>query len=404
METKDTDVPHSPRDYSLDAVLELTRKLGLFHDYVVELVLATYISKELGDRNPLWLMLVGEPSSNKTVCVSLLKDAADVFTLDNMTANAFISGSSEKDGASDLLPKLNGKCLVFKEYGSLFGQSEETVKKIISELVAIYDGEFTKHSGVRGTIKCESLFSHVGCITPSAINQRQRYMNLVGARFLILRIPQMTEEQTQECEDKIAWDDDFPQHVKKATEAASGLVNSICDSLKENKNPLPTIEPSIRKQINLIANLTASARGEVKTKSKSFVNEEGDEVHYQEVEEVQVERPFRAIHQFKLLCIALAIIRGKEEVTAEEVKVARLVSLSTMPVNRADMLSAFRAQERLSASDVSEILEKSYGTTKRHLDALASLKVVCTEKEDKTTYYYPHPKFKNLIAPQEEVL
>jgi predicted ArsR family transcriptional regulator len=81
------------------------------------------------------------------------------------------------------------------------------------------------------------------------------------------------------------------------------------------------------------------------------------------------------------------------------VKTAKRIALSSMPVSRAEVLSAYRFGSKLSAKDVSEALDRNYKTMKRHLDQLLHLKVLRSEKDidGKTTQYYPEPKFEKLI-------
>lgn len=383
---------------TLADVLEKTRRIGFLDNALVEVVLSVYISKEISRSNPIWLMLVGNPSSNKTQLASLVSKAPDIYRIDVLTANPFISGMSTKDKPQDLLPLLSQKCFIVKEYTSFFGRSEETVKQLLSDMVAIYDGDFSKHSGARGTVRYTTHFCHIGCITPMGLSMRQQYMNMVGARFLTIRVPELTEAQRAECFE-IAWDKDFDALVTDATEAASALVTAICESIRTHGVKLAPVPKSIQSEINLLAELVARARGEVRTKTQKFVNEEGEEVSYQEIEEVQVEEPFRALHQLRTICRALAILREKEVVTAEELKTAKRVALSSMPVNRAEALSAFKSGTKLSAKDVSEILDRNYKTVKRHLDQLLHLKVLQSEKDidGKTTKYFLDPKFEKLI-------
>jgi predicted transcriptional regulator len=95
----------------------------------------------------------------------------------------------------------------------------------------------------------------------------------------------------------------------------------------------------------------------------------------------------------------LGILREKEEVTTEEVKTAKRIALSSMPVSRAEVLSAYRTQPKMSAKEVSDVLDRNYKTMKRHLDQLLHLKVLRSEKDidGKTTNYFPDPKFERLI-------
>src|SRR3989344_116223 len=105
---------------TLSDVLELTKKIGLLDDALVEVVLSVYISKELERSNPLWMMLVGNPSSNKTQLVTLLSKARDTYMVDVLTTNPFISGLSKKEKPQDLLPLLNGRCFIVKGFTSFF--------------------------------------------------------------------------------------------------------------------------------------------------------------------------------------------------------------------------------------------------------------------------------------------
>jgi hypothetical protein len=386
---------------TLEEVLGHTRTIGLMDDDLVEVVLSVYISKEIEKRNPIWIMLVGNPSSNKTQLVTLLVKAIDTVMIDVLTTNPFISGLSKKEKPQDLLPKLNGKCFIVKDYTSFFGRSEETVKQLISDLVSIYDGSFAKHSGARGTISYQSTFSHIGCVTPMGLSQRQHYMNQVGARFLTVRVAELTEEQRAECFD-VAWSEDLKERIAAASEAASGYVTTLCEGIRQYGIHLAPVDAKIRTQLNLLAELVARARGEVRTRTQKFETEDGEIKTFEEVEEIQKEEPFRALHQLKALCRSLAILRGKEEVTQREFLTVKRVALSSMPVQRAEALAAFQSELKFTAKEGSDILDKNYKTVKRHLDQLVHLGVLRREKDidGKTWIYEPHPKFSSLILPE----
>lgn len=386
---------------ALEDVLERTRTIGLLDDDLVEVVLAAYISKELEKRNPIWIMLVGNPSSNKTQLVTLLAKAVDTVMIDVLTTNPFISGLSNKEKPQDLLPKLNGKCFIVKDYTSFFGRSEETVKQLISDLVSIYDGSFSKHSGARGTIQYESTFSHIGCVTPMGLSQRQTYMNQVGARFLTVRVSELTDEQRAECFD-VVWSEDLKERIVAASQAASGYVTALCEGIRKYGVQLQPVSAEIRTQLNLLAELVARARGEVRIRTHKFETEDGEVKTFEEVEEIQIEEPFRALHQLKALCQSLAILRGKQEMRQREFLTVKRVALSSMPVQRAEALAAFCTEPKLTAKEGSDILDKNYKTVKRHLDQLIHLGVLRREKDidGKTWIYEPHPKFASLMLPE----
>lgn len=383
----------------LEDLLTLTRNIGMLDDDLVEVILAAYISKEIEKRNPIWIMLVGNPSSNKTQLVSLLAKAQDTMMIDVMTANPFISGLANKEKPKDLLPKLDGSCFIVKDYTSFFGRSEETVKQLLSDLVSIYDGNFSKHSGSRGTVRYDASFSHIGCVTPMGLNQRQTYMNQVGARFLTIRVPELTDEQRTHCFG-IAWSSDLKGRITNASEAASSYVNSLCKSIRENGLQLEPVAEDVRLKLNLLAELVARARGEVRTRTQKFETEEGETKTYEDVEEIQMEEPFRALHQLIALCKSLAILRGKPGVTLQEFLTAKRVALSSMPVQRAEALGVFLNEKKVSAREAAEILKKNYKTIKRHLDQLVYLGIIerAKDSDGKTWIYQPVEKFSSLIS------
>jgi len=103
------------------------------HD-VLELALATAISPAVPNRDttaPIWLLIVGVPSSDKTATVLLLKDSLSTYYLDTFTPSSFASGfvnpnPEAKKTRKDLLPLLNGKCLIVKDMTPLFsGRSDK---------------------------------------------------------------------------------------------------------------------------------------------------------------------------------------------------------------------------------------------------------------------------------------
>lgn len=360
-------------------VLSSVLELGLIHPHVVRCVLAVYASTFVERVNPLWLMLVGSPSSNKTTLVDLLKNSPDVYRLDTITGNAFISGQKESDKPQDLLPRLDGKCFNIKEWAVILGRSDEMVKQILSDFVAIYDGEFSKHSPTRGDIRYEAFFSHIGCVTPMALQNRERYMEMVGPRFLYLRIPTLSELERDQALDKVC------DGLSSSKESVTEVVAGFCEQLKEDAPKLyKTIKVNAesRTYLKALANLIARARGTVITDKTTFKNENDEDVTHYEPVDRQVEEPFRALNQIMKLAKCLAIVSGKAEITLEELEIVREVALSSMAVRRADILRAFEARNNQTAKMVASCTGRAYKSAKRNLDELVALGVLVSSKDE----------------------
>jgi len=99
--------------------------------------------------------------------------------------------------------------------------------------------------------------------------------------------------------------------------------------------------------INNLALLLARGRAVIRTKKVEY--EKDNQVrNYYETEEVQIEEPFRATLQLRTLARALAWIHGRKHITDHDLELLRRVVLSTMPVDRAEVLSLFQKPKCLS--------------------------------------------------------
>jgi hypothetical protein len=98
-------------------------------------------------RDPLWLFLVGPPSAGKTEVIAALGDIPSIFPLSSLTPQTFASGFEGKHGETSLLPRLSGKTLTMKDFGSVLTMYREKKAEIIGQLREIYDGQFSKTWG-----------------------------------------------------------------------------------------------------------------------------------------------------------------------------------------------------------------------------------------------------------------
>lgn len=391
----------TPTQTTLEDVLEGVREIGEKRDWIMKTILAVYLSTFIEPKSdPLWLMIVGNPSSNKTTLVNLIKGSTDTYAVDSLTANPFSSGQKEtkKDKAKDLLPLIDNKCFIIKEYGTLLSKSDELVKSLIGDLTAIYDGEFVRHSPTRGTVEYNSFFSHIGCVTPMALNSRHKYMSSIGARFLFLKIPSL-EEQEREKSLKAVWNS-----KKGSKQDLTLVVSQFCEDLKSKANTPVLFSEDTQNQINQFANLIARARGIVITERSKFVADDGFEKNYIEVVDIQVEEPFRALKQIKKMARCIALVNGKNEVGGEELEIVREIILSSMPPRRADVLKVFERGDIFTANKASQIVEKSQRTIKRNFDELVALNVLeRVIRENQNAHEYTLRKEFKSIFPIEDV-
>ena len=261
------------------------------HD-MLELAMATATSLDicLADETPLvWSIMAGAPGSDKTQTVLAMREAVNAYFLDTLTGNSFITGFVPEGGkkpVEDLLPQLDGKCLVIKDMTTLFSLREDKVKEILGALQSIYDGAYARSIGTRGTVKYNSRFTILGCVTPLTLRKHHRYMSQIGSRFLIYRILPLTEEQIEEGF-ALVWDTGDRKH--KLQELQRLVIEHIEDVLT---CPF-VLEPETPEQqdtINRLARLLAQGRTVLHSQR---VQNDFDKFEYQ-ITDRQTEHPWRA--------------------------------------------------------------------------------------------------------------
>ncbi len=397
------------RKITLDEVHVSVAKIGMYPKELLEIIIAVAVSAQMRNKPPLWLLIVGPPSSVKTDLVKTLDclNGTFVYYVDSMTENAFASGFLPKDGSEphDLLPELDGKCFIVKDYTTMFSLNEETLKKILGDMTSMFDEDFNKFSATRGNVAYKSLFSQIGCITPSVINKHQRYMSQIGARFLTYRIPEL-DADSEKKGFAIAWSDETGEQRKRLIAEAKIITSSFCKQLIDElpSIQLDTEKEEIREKIDNLAKFISRARGIVNTRPASFIKD-GKEIKYLEVTDIQIEQPWRAFQQMRSLARFLAITRGKQEVGLEEVETIKNVAIASMPVHRARALAAFKGNKMLEASELADAAGISLRTAQRVLKELISLGILDKIQENEwkkvgnvANSYFPVTDFEEILV------
>lgn len=341
----------------------------------LKIVLAIAVSCNYPNPLMLWLLLVGVPSSGKTDIVRLIRNTDLTYYLDNLTQNAFISGerSTKSNKVHDLLPLIDKKCLVIKDWTSIFSLDEKMTKKLLGDLVGIYDKEFTKFSSRRGNVSYTSAFSQLGCITPATLNKHTNYMNMVGPRFLCYTMPSSSYDDENTSYDLIFSNQDRNLLEKEAKLHASSFLAQLSQK-RLNIGPFDSIT---KEYLRAAAELMSNCRGIVILQSANFKNEAGEDIKYYEVLDVQIEEPWRAVQQLIQLAKYLAFVVGKEEIGVEELEIVKEVVISSMPADRSQALRMIQEKGgEITAKELAELSDKSTKTSRRLLDELQALKVL----------------------------
>lgn len=334
-------------------------------------------------KNPLmlWVLFVGSPSSGKTELLRLIRKNKQTLTLDTLTQNSFISGErvTKDNKVYDLLGQLDKTCLIVKDWTAVFSTDERQTKKIIGDLVGIFDKTFEKFSSARGKVSYNAEFSHLGAITPATLNKHHNYLNMIGPRFLFYSIPALSQAEENKSFSAI-----FAKSDRKLQEEkVAKLVNDYLTFLNTcHGTPSYNLTEEMQHFFKTAARFLSRGRGIVIMQLTSFKGDDGNDISYYEPLEVQIEQPFRAIQQLITLAEYLAFVAGKEEISQAELEIIKEVVIGSMPADRSQALRALKKAENgeITAKKLSEDTEKSTKTARRLLEELCNLGLVEKEK------------------------
>lgn len=184
------EIVNSPGEKPLDMSVTIEDVFKVFRKWMyinstdgIEMALATVLSNELqGD--PVWLFLVAPPGGSKTEIMNTFSLCQKTYTTSSLTPHALISGASYKNGNDpSMIPKLDGKTLIVKDFTSIMGKKENEKDEIFGILRDAYDGKCGKVFGNGVERYYESHFSFLSGVTPSIYELSGQYAGL-GERFL----------------------------------------------------------------------------------------------------------------------------------------------------------------------------------------------------------------------------
>jgi len=172
----------SKLNFILNDLKKVVKKHLLLDDYnIVDVLIATIIAN-LFKTDPLWLLIIGPSSSAKTELLNALEGLSMTFFLSDLTPSTLISGKKD----SSLLPHLNNKIVVMKDFTTILSKRPDHLKMIMAQLREVYDGNISKGFGTGDTIKWRGHVGFVGCCTP-VYDRHHSVIGQMGERFILYR-------------------------------------------------------------------------------------------------------------------------------------------------------------------------------------------------------------------------
>ena len=367
-----TDIEKIQEDLALPDPNTYTELLDVFKKWlilddpeIIKIICACMFANRLpGD--PLWLFIIAPPGGSKTEILSSLTGEFAV-TVSTLTEHSLISGLRQGKNPIDpsLIPKLDGKVLIIKDFSAILSMRRESREEILSTLRDAYDGECSKAFGSNvGTVRYKSKFGLIAAATP-IIDRFYSIEQQLGERFLKARIRSLNPDKV--VTKSLA---NLGKEKIMRRELATAMQAILLKTLVINNEP--KFDPGIQEQLIALASLLALFRSGV---SRNPYDNTIDFVPEAEI-------GTRLVKQLSKIAIGLAIVDKREIVSQDDYQIAKRVALDTLPSKKKAIIDALitlkirNGDMYFTSQDIGNISDFPTETCKIILEDLRILNVI----------------------------
>lgn len=353
--------------FPLDSARPVFDKWLLHVDpHLLDVVFGTIMAHRL-DGDPVWMFIVGAPGDGKTESLRSLSDSDHVYPISTLTPGALISGYITEGPDPSLLPKIDGKVLIVKDFTAILEMPNEARSEVLGILRDCYDGEACKVFGTGETKRYRSRFGLLAAVTP-VIDNYWGVSAQLGERFLRFRLPAggRVDKTTRAMRNA---DGETGMRIELA-EASMGV-------LAQDHEVVPSVPDHIEEKLIALADFVSLARSEVSRDRQGVIR-------YVPSPEVGT----RVGKSLKKLSMGIAMARGVPSVDDTIYAIVRRVGLDTIPSMRAKLLGVLWTLRRNFevTAVVADHAEVPTETAKTWLDDLRILGMIRRGGESRTGY------------------
>lgn len=352
-----------------EVIKEFKKYLDVDEDFedAIKITLACAISPKIPGKNPLWIFLVGPPGCGKTEILTSLREAKTYTEFQStISSTALISGWIGKKGTAfdpSLIPKLNNKCLVLKDFTEILQKNPLEKDTIFSILRGAYDGHCERMFGQGTKREYNSKFAIVAGVT------REIYASStanVGERFLKYNMRPDNTTINKHKRQKMAMEADlFGEESRlSVVETVNKFLENTFDT---DPNYLRSLIPEwFLDRIIALADLIALLRTQV-------IRYEKGQLQYEPVYKPQSEDPNRLSSQFQRLGLSLALIENKkiDEAVYDLIKKVAIYTVHDYTITI--FKSLVEQENSVTLREMEDITKLSYTTLKMYVEDMRLL-------------------------------
>lgn len=274
-----------------------------------------------------------------------------------------------------MLPRIKDKVLISPDLTTLFGGKPEEIKETFSILTRVLDGQgLIIDSGVYGSrgYQGDYMFTWIGATTPIPHMIWDLFGNL-GARMYFQSVPKKpktTQKYIMQIKEK-----SYRQKVTDCNSATMRFLKGIWRKDKIEWNSKDDPDPLLERVVSL-AKLVTRLRGKINV----VVKEEYGSLNVYHSEPI-IEEPERCIQAFYALMRGHAVIKGRTQVTVDDLPVIIDVALSSAPWDRTFAFAYLLNKEQVTTKELMEDLSCSRYKAVRTMRTLQLLDLVILEEK-----------------------
>jgi hypothetical protein len=178
----------------LDRLVQVFERYLFLRDLVPHVAVLAAVAANRMTGDPLWMLLVGPPSSGKTEILLSLTGLANVEEVSQFSRAGMLSGSSG-EGTGGVLVKIGRQgILLFKDLTTLLSETSDIGTVLLATLREIYDGSYTRQLGTSGgrTFAWRGKAGLIGAVT-EIIDLYAAKIGALGERFVLVRMPNLDD-------------------------------------------------------------------------------------------------------------------------------------------------------------------------------------------------------------------
>jgi len=334
-------------------------------------------------------IVLGMPSSLKTVGIEMFRKWKQSFYTDNFSAKSFVSHSTavkrEELEKIDLLPRIKSKFFLTPELSPTFTKKDDDLVEILGILTRVLDGQgYESDTGAHGHrgYNGEHMFTWVGAAVDVPYKVHKHLGNL-GAKLYFLRLPSIEKDEDEYLEE--IKKDDFLTRTKLIRDALIDYLEWFekrPDATKENDITkiswnFEKDDEQTKRFIVRLGRLLAHLRGVVTTWKTDDNESQGINYAYATA---TVEEPNRAIRQLTNLARGHALSQGRNYIGENDISLVIKVVLSTASTERIRVFQTLlNFGGALTTTQISDYLDFARPTARRTMTELKAIGLVNIE-------------------------